>query len=85
MKPMKTNTPLFSEDEREIISLIGLGLEDRVIAHFQKISEEALSKKLKRIYSRLHTQERGRLVIYAWRATLERKASAPPPQQFRGN
>lgn len=77
--------PLFSQEERQLISLIGLGLEDAVIARFMGVSEERLRDQIKIIFHRLHTYERHRLVIYAWRAEEESRRLARTSHGFRGN
>jgi DNA-binding NarL/FixJ family response regulator len=77
--------PLFSEEERQLISLVGLGLEDAVIARFMGVSEERLRDQIKIIFHQLHTYERHRLVIYAWRAEQESRRLARTSHGFRGN
>lgn len=59
-----------SEREREVVTLIGLGLKNKQIADKLSISEVTVRHHLTSIYSKLNVSDRLELIIYAYQNNL---------------
>src|SRR3972149_1394408 len=66
-----------SSREREIVSLIGMGLRNKEIANRLNISETTVKTHLTRIFQKLNMKARSELISYAIK-TDERNKKRPP-------
>ena len=73
--PEANRIAMITKREREIISLLGEGLQNKQIASRLSISETTVRHHLTSIFSKLEVSDRLELVIYSYRHGL-----ASPPK-----